>query len=47
VPAVGSPTQPLAMGYLGNAWFMLRHQDYDELRRLLDFVGRTFRIEVA
>ncbi len=47
VPAVGSPTQPLALGYLGNAWFMLRHQDYDELRRLLDFVGRTLRIDAG
>jgi hypothetical protein len=35
------------MGYLGNAWFMLRHQDYDELRRLLDFIGRTLHIEAA
>jgi hypothetical protein len=47
VPAVGSPTHPLAMGYLGNAWFILRHEDYDELRRRLDFVGRTLRIEAG
>ncbi len=47
VPAVGSATHPLSMGYLANAWFMLRHPDYDELRRLLDYVGRTLRIEAT
>ncbi len=44
VPRVGAATQPLEIGYLGNAWFILRHPDYDELRRLLDFVGRTLGI---
>ena len=44
VPRPGRRTVPLAKGYLANAWFRLRHRDYDELLRLMDFLGRHLRL---
>ncbi len=43
-PPAGSRTQPIEAGYKANAWIRLRHQDYDEARRMLDMVGRTVRV---
>ena len=43
-PAPGTPTQPVEAGYKANAWVRLRHPDYDELRRMLDTVGREVRV---
>jgi len=45
-PAPGTPTQPVEAGYMANAWVRMRHPDYDELRRILDDVGRTIRVRV-
>ncbi len=47
LPAAGSPTQPVESGYMANAWIRLKHPDYDELRGLLDWIGRTVRVRVA
>lgn len=47
VPAPGTPTRPMRLGYLENTWFRLRHPDYDELRRLLTFIGERLRVRVA
>jgi formate-dependent phosphoribosylglycinamide formyltransferase (GAR transformylase) len=44
LPAPGTPTQPVEAGYMANAWLRLRHPDYDELRGMLDTVGRTVRV---
>jgi formate-dependent phosphoribosylglycinamide formyltransferase (GAR transformylase) len=44
LPAPGTPTQPVAAGYMANAWLRLRHPDYDALRAMLDEVGRTVRV---
>ena len=44
LPSPGTPTQPVEAGYMANAWMRLRHPDYDELRGMLDFVGRTVRV---
>lgn len=44
LPAPGTPTQPVAAGYMANAWLRMKHPDYDELRRMLDFVGRTAKV---
>lgn len=41
LPPAGTPTQPVESGYMANAWIRMKHPDYDELRRMLDFVGRT------
>jgi hypothetical protein len=43
-PAPGTPTQPVEAGYMANAWLRARHPDYDELRRMLDFVGQTVKV---
>jgi hypothetical protein len=44
LPATGTPTQPVAEGYMANAWIRLKHPDYDELRRMLNRVGETVKV---
>jgi carbamoylphosphate synthase large subunit len=46
-PPPGTPTQGVDAGYMANAWMRLRHPDYDELRSLLDRIGRTVRVRAA
>lgn len=46
-PPPGTPTQPVSSGYMGNAWIRMHHPDYDELRRRLDWVGRTVRVRAG
>jgi hypothetical protein len=45
LPRPGRRTVPIEKGYLANAWFRLKHPDYDELRRMMDFIGRTLKVE--
>jgi formate-dependent phosphoribosylglycinamide formyltransferase (GAR transformylase) len=47
LPPAGTPTQPVAAGYMANAYVRMRHPDYDVLRELLDDVGRTVRVHAA
>jgi formate-dependent phosphoribosylglycinamide formyltransferase (GAR transformylase) len=47
LPPPGTPTQPIEAGYMANAWIRMRHPDYDELRRILDRVGRTIKVYAA
>ena len=44
LPPEGTPTQPVEAGYMANAWVRLVAEDYDELRGMLDFVGRTLKV---
>lgn len=44
LPSPGTPTQPVEAGYMANAWVRARHPDYDTLRGMLDFVGRTLTV---
>ncbi len=44
LPPNGTPTQPVAAGYMANAWLRLKHENYDELRRILDIVGQTVKV---
>jgi len=44
LPSPGTPTQPVEAGYMANAWMRLKHPDYDELRGMLDFVGRNVKV---
>jgi hypothetical protein len=44
LPDAGTPTQPVAAGFMANAWIRMKHPDYDELRRMLDVVGRTVKV---
>lgn len=43
-PSPGTPTQPVEAGFMANAWMRLRHPDYDELRAIMDQVGRTVHV---
>ncbi len=47
LPAPGTPTQPVEAGYKANAWIQVRHPDYDEVRRILDFVGENLKVRAA
>lgn len=47
LPEPGTPTQPVAAGYMANAWIRMRHPDYDELRRMLETVGRTVKVRAT
>ena len=47
LPPPGTPTQPVEAGYMANAWMRLRHPDYDQLRRMLDFIGETVRVHAG
>ncbi len=44
LPPPGTPTQPVEAGYMANAWIRLKHPDYDQLREMLDLVGRTVKV---
>jgi carbamoylphosphate synthase large subunit len=44
LPPVGHATQPVDAGYMANAWIRLRHPDYDQLREICEWVGRTVRV---
>ena len=46
IPAVGRATVAIEKGYLANAWFRLRHTDYDELCELMNWIGRTLKVRV-
>ncbi|MCB1032206.1 MAG: ATP-grasp domain-containing protein [Acidobacteria bacterium] len=47
IPSPGTPTQPVEAGYMANAWIRLRHPDYDELRQMLDNVGRSVKVRAG
>jgi len=44
LPPVGSRTQPIETGYMGNAWVWGKHPDYDLCRQMLDDVGQTVKV---
>jgi carbamoylphosphate synthase large subunit len=44
LPGPGTPTQPVAAGYMANAYVRMRHPDFDALRGMLDEVGRTLHV---
>ncbi len=44
LPAEGTATQPVAAGYMANAYVRMRHPDYDTLRGMLDTVGATLHV---
>lgn len=47
LPPPGAPTQPVEAGYMANAWVRMKHHDYDGLREMLDFVGRTLKVHAV
>ncbi len=44
LPSPGTGTQPVASGYMANAYVRMRHPDFDTLRAMLDDVGRTVHV---
>jgi len=44
LPPEGTPTQPVAAGYMANAWVRMKHESYDELRKILDVVGQNVKV---
>jgi len=44
LPPAGTPTQPVSSGYMGNAWVRVKHRDYDEMRRIMNFIGETLKV---
>jgi len=44
LPPVGSRTQPIDTGYMGNAWVWGKHPDYDLCKQMLEDVGRTIKV---
>jgi hypothetical protein len=44
LPPEGTPTQPVAAGYMANAWIRMKHENYDDLHRMLDLVGQTVKV---
>ncbi len=47
LPPPGSPTAGVEAGYMANAWIRMKHPDYDQLRHMLDTVGRTVKVLAA
>ncbi len=47
LPGPGTPTQPVAAGYMANAWVRMGHPDYDVLRGMLDDVGRSVHVHAG
>lgn len=43
-PALGTPTQGVAAGFMANAWMRVRMPDFDDLRRTLNWIGETIQI---
>ncbi|MEN9800621.1 MAG: hypothetical protein RL653_4318 [Pseudomonadota bacterium] len=44
LPPPGSPTGPVAAGYMANAWIRFKHPDYDGLRRMMTLVGENLKV---
>lgn len=47
LPPMGTPTDPIYKGYLNNVWFRLRHPDYDDLCRLMTFIGDHLKVHAV
>lgn len=44
LPPPGTPTQGVEAGYMANAWVRMKHENYDELRDILDLVGHNLKV---
>ena len=43
-PSLGTPTQPVEAGYMANAWIQIKYPDYDDLRGILEDIGKTVQV---
>lgn len=46
-PDPGTPTQPIANGYMANAWIQMKYPDYDELRSILMEIANTITVHAG
>jgi hypothetical protein len=44
LPPIGGRTQPVEAGFMANAWLRLRHPDYDTMRQIMDWIGKTLKV---
>lgn len=44
LPSPGTPTQGVEAGYMANAWIRMKHENYDDLRGILDWVGQHVKV---
>jgi formate-dependent phosphoribosylglycinamide formyltransferase (GAR transformylase) len=44
LPSRGTPTQGVEAGYMANAWVRMKHESYDDLRGLLNWVGENVKV---
>jgi len=44
LPAIGSSTAPVEAGYIAHGYALVRHPDYDELRRMMTYIGENLKI---
>ncbi len=44
IPPIGAPTQPVEAGYMANAWIQIKYPDYDDLRAILEEIGRNAQV---
>jgi formate-dependent phosphoribosylglycinamide formyltransferase (GAR transformylase) len=47
LPPPGTGTQPVAAGYMANAYVRMKHPDYDVLRGMLNDVGETVTVHAG
>ena len=47
LPPRGARTQPIEAGYRANAYFYVRHPDYDGCKAMMDEMGHTIRMYAA
>ena len=47
LPGAGTPTQPVAAGYMANAYVRMKHPDFDVLRGMLNDVGQTITVHAG
>jgi hypothetical protein len=43
-PTPGTATQGVEAGYMANAWVRMKHEDFDQLRSMLNWVGENVRV---
>ncbi|ASJ71069.1 ATP-grasp domain-containing protein [Granulosicoccus antarcticus] len=46
-PEPGTPTQSVEAGYMANAWLRVRHEDYDQLRHILNDIGERVQVRAG
>jgi formate-dependent phosphoribosylglycinamide formyltransferase (GAR transformylase) len=47
LPGPGTPTQPVAAGYMANAYVRMKHPDFDVLRGMLTDVGESITVHAG